>query len=150
MPAHRVAKSSLALATAIMGVLAIPACSVVDELAYQRHSASFEDVSQMNEDGDLQLKWMPSDATSIRVVESTRQGATDATVLVDSASDLDPALCAPVDRQSAPSLSIAGALDVYAVDTVYACGAWTIVPTPEGWYGWTPNAPGEEAQTPSP
>ncbi|MCR2762540.1 hypothetical protein NQ152_03345 [Microbacterium sp. zg.B48] len=150
MPAHRAAKSFLALATAVVALLAVPACSVVDEIAYQRHSTSFEDVSQMNEDGALQLKWMPSDATSIRLVESTREGATDATVLVDSASDLDPAVCAPVDRQSAPSLSIAGAPDVYAVDTVYACGKWTIVPTRGGWYGWTPNAPGEEVQTPSP
>jgi len=141
----------LALAAASIALVAIPACSVVDEIVYQRHSSSFENVSALNDDGHIAFTWMPEDATSIRVLDSTREGVTDTSVvLVDSASELDPMICAAVDRQSGPSLSIDGAPDVYALDTVYACGNWTVAPAPGGWFGWTPNHLDEEAQTPAP
>jgi len=32
---------------------------------------------------------------------------------------------------------------------VFACGSWAMIPTDDGWYGWTPSAPGEHDVTPT-
>lgn len=149
MPHHRVTKSLFFVATATLALFTVTACSAVEEITSQQHSSSFADVSAMKKDSDLEVRWMPSDATSIRLVETTREGAEDATVLLDSASDLDPAICAPVDRLSAPSLSVEGAPDVYTLASVYACGEWSVAPAADGWYGWTPNHPDEQDDSPS-
>ena len=39
--------------------------------------------------------------------------------------------------------------DVY-VDDVFACGDWAVMATDDGWFGWTPSAPGEQEVAPSP
>lgn len=148
MPHRRV--TSLALLAAVsIAALALPACSVVEEVAYQRHASTFDDAGALRDAGGLDPAWIPADATSLQVLESTRDGAADASVLLDSDAELDSAICAPVDRQSAPSLGIEGAPDVYAIDSAYACGEWTVTATDSGWYGWTPGHPDEAAQSPA-
>lgn len=149
MPHRRTTRSLLALAVASTALLLIPACSVVEEVAYQRHASTFDDVTALQEGSDLELTWLPSDATAIRLLESTRDGASDASALVVSSAELDPTMCVAVDRQSAPSLGIDGAPDVYGIESVFACGDWTIAATEDGWYGWTPSHPDEAAQAPS-
>ncbi|GAA3213954.1 hypothetical protein [Microbacterium terregens] len=71
---------------------------------------------------------MPSDAASIRIIESMRGDATEATVLMESVSELDPALCAPVERQSGPRPPPEGAPNVYTLDaTVFAVAAAMLI-----------------------
>lgn len=35
--------------------------------------------------------------------------------------------------------------DAYDADTVFACGDWSVIPTGDGWYGWTPNSAEERS-----
>jgi hypothetical protein len=54
-----------------------------------------------------------------------------------------------VPRQSANVYAFDDTPDVYAMDTLWACGVWSVVPTDTGWFGWTPNSPDEEAASPA-
>ncbi|GAA1941495.1 hypothetical protein GCM10009775_36610 [Microbacterium aoyamense] len=144
MPHHRILLTVISAATV---ALALTGCSAIEGAVYQRHSATYDDVGALA-DSELTADWIPSDATNIRTVASTREKSTDVVVLLDSAATLDPTVCAEIDRQSGPTLAIDGAPDVYALDTAFACGEWTVAQADGGWYGWTPNHPDEQAQSP--
>jgi len=139
--------SVLAVVGLTASLVALTGCSSVEALLSQQESVTYATVAEARE-GGLDAPWLPGDATDIRMVRSTASNAPDAVVLVDSAAGLDPAVCAEVDRQSAPSYSIDGAPDVYRAETVYACGAWAVLVADGGWYGWTPSHPDEAAQAP--
>jgi hypothetical protein len=152
MTSHRRSFTALLVAAGLVGaVVALPGCSVIDELLYHQKSMSFDSVDQLRADGDLDAAWVPADASDIRIVESTRPEADNAAVLLTSDLALDPDLCVEVERQSAPSYSIEGAPDPYDAKTVnvFACGPWSVIPAEGGWFGWTPNHPNEQAQSPS-
>lgn len=148
MARNRIITSLLGLTTVSIAVAGLAGCSVIEEAVYQRHSSTFADAAAMRDGNDLALSWVPSDATDIQLVESTREGASDAAVLLVSGDALDPAECAEIDRQSGPMLNIETGPDPYAMQKAFACGAWTVVPSDDGWYGWTPNHPDEQAQSP--
>lgn len=143
--------STLALAAA--GILtlgtALAGCSAIDEIAYKQKSEMFDTAAALAESG-VNAPWVPADASGIRVTRTTVSGAGDASVLVDSEADLDPALCTEVDRQSAPVYDVEGAPNALKADTVFACGAWSVMPADGGWYGWAPNHPDEAAQAARP
>jgi hypothetical protein len=64
---------------------------------------------------------------------------------------LDSSHCAETPRQSAPALTQPWSpkdKDVF-VDSAFACGDWTVIAAPGGWYGWTPNDPDEKAVSPA-
>ncbi|GAA3214343.1 hypothetical protein [Microbacterium terregens] len=134
----------------VAATLALQGCAVVDELVYKQRSSAFPTAEAAREAWDLDAAWVPADAKDVRVVESTVAGASDAVLLVSSDTALDPALCAEVIRQSGAGYTIDGAPDAYRADTVFACGPWSVIPSDEGWFGWTPNHPNELAQSPSP
>ncbi|NYE18421.1 hypothetical protein [Microbacterium immunditiarum] len=136
-----------AAAVAGLAALALSGCAVIDELAYHQRSSSYEDLAAAPDSSPAHAAWVPDDAHSIRITESTQPDAANAVVLVTSSSPLDPELCAEVDRQSAPSYAVDGAPDVYRADTVFACGEWSVVSSEDGWFGWTPNHPEERAQS---
>lgn len=127
--------------------LSASGCAVIDQLAYHQKSSTFDDAAALAANGDVDIPWLPDDSTSIRLTQSTQ--ADDAAIAVDSAEELSTALCTEVPRQSAPAYDMADTVDVYALDTVFACGAWSVAPTPTGWIGWTPNHPDEQTQSAS-
>jgi len=122
-------------------------CAVVDGLVHKQKSAEYADADAFVADGDLDAPWLPVDSTQIRVIRSTQ--ADDAALAAESSIELDPALCTEVPRQSAPAYTLDDAVDVYDLDTVFACGDWAVAKTPDGWLGWTPNHPDEAAQSPT-
>ena len=138
--------SALALAGA--AALALSGCAVVDELVYHQRSSSHESVAGVPDSSPANAVWVPDDSRSIRVTESTRSDAPTAVILLTSSAPLDPQVCTEVDRRSAPSYTIDGAPDVYKASTVFACGEWSVVPSEDGWFGWTPNHPDEQEQAP--
>lgn len=127
--------------------LAACGCSVVDAVVHHQKSAEYTDAAAFETDGDLTVPWLPADATAIRVIQSTQ--ADDATVAVVSAAGLPADQCVEVPRQSAPAYALDDTVDVYALDTVFACGEWSVAKTPDGWLGWTPNHPDEAALSPA-
>src|SRR5690606_3441621 len=84
----------LALATAgmLLAGAALTGCSVIDELAYQRTSTTYESAAAQR-DGGPAAAWVPADATEIQITRTTRTDAGDATMLLRSAESLDPDLC---------------------------------------------------------
>lgn len=148
MPKTRVVPVRIAaVAAAGLAALALPGCAVIDELAYHQRSSSYEEPAAAPESSPAHAAWVPDDARSIRITETTQPDAANAVVMVTSSSALDPEVCTEVDRQSAPSYTLDGAPDVYKADTVFACGEWSVVATEDGWFGWTPNHPDEQAQS---
>ncbi|KAA9136128.1 hypothetical protein [Microbacterium caowuchunii] len=124
-------------------------CSVVDELVYHQRSATFQTSADAPDSSVAHAGWVPKDASDIRIVESTRPDATNASILLSSASPLDPGICVEIDRQSGSTYSIEGAPDPYAAERVFTCGEWSVIPSEDGWFGWTPNSPDEQDQAPS-
>lgn len=137
---------------AALGAILLPAallatgCSVVDQVVYHREALSFPDRAALREAGNHLESWVPADAGDITGTASTT--ASDAVVMLHSAQELDPAECTEVPRRSAPVYSVPDAPDVYKIDTVFACGSWSVVRTDDGWLGWTPNSPDEAAASP--
>lgn len=142
--------ASLALATT--GMLAfgslLAGCAVIDQVAYKRQSATFDTRTALADSG-VDAPWVPGDAGDIRVTRTTQPDAVDAAVLLTSTQALDPEMCVEVPRQSAPSYPLEDAPDAYEADTVFACGTWSVIPSADGWFGWTPNNPGEAEQSPA-
>ncbi len=128
---------------------ALSGCSsLIDELAHHQRSGSYAALADVPA-GELDAPWLPADATEIELTRTTDADASDAAVLVQSETDLDAALCAPVERQSAPAYALEGAPDVYKISDAFACGTWTVVATEDGWLGWTPGDPDETALSPA-
>lgn len=145
---RRTATLTLGLAGIVAATTALSGCAALEGVFTKQQSAEYATAADAGEAG-IDAEWIPADATDIRVTRSTAADAPDAVVLLASAADLAPGVCAEVERQSAPSYSIDGAPDVYAADTVFACGAWSVVAADGGWYGWTPNHPHEAEQAPA-
>lgn len=139
----RLAAAGLLVAVA----LTASGCGVVDALVYKQKSAEYTDAAAFENDGDLDVPWLPADSTGIRVTQSTQ--ADDAVIAVHSDESLDDAVCAEVPRQSAPAYVLEDTVDAYTVSAVFACGTWTVAETPDGWLGWTPNHPDEAEQSPA-
>ncbi|MCP2030671.1 hypothetical protein L1277_000735 [Okibacterium sp. HSC-33S16] len=130
----------------VVGGMLLTGCSALGVLGKQS-TASFDDVHALSQSSAVHPEWVPDDATKITLLTSTMEDAEDAVLLLQSGSALASDECIEVPRRSAPSWIPDGAPNVYELESVFACGDWTVAPTADdaGWFGWTPNAPGERA-----
>ena len=141
-----------ALRAAAVGAILLPVallatgCSAFDAIVHHQKTISFADRAALEDGWDGEQSWIPEDATEIEGTASTT--ASDTVLLLRSAQELDPAVCAEIPRRSAPNYAVSGAPDVYKIDTVFACGSWSVARTDDGWLGWTPNSPEEAAASP--
>jgi hypothetical protein len=139
-------RTASALALTVIAATVLTGCSAAQNILQKEKTGEYADVAAL-EDWDGNAPWIPSDATDVRTHESTDGKVS--VVLLDSSAELDPTLCAEIDRQSAPAFSIEDAPNVYKTDRVFACGDWTVAPADDGWYGWTPGHPDEKTQSPA-
>ena len=58
--------------------------------------------------------------------------------------NLNPTLCARTARLTHPTFTAPWSPNT-DVPTVYVCGEWDVIPTADGWFGWTKNSPQEQA-----
>lgn len=149
MTSHRTSLLLFALAVAAGGALtlSLAGCTGIEQALSQEVTTEYTDAADVAARADTTVPWLPADATGI-VVKTKRDGEV-ATALARSGSPLDTATCVEMERQSAPTVHIDDAPDVYAKDRVFACGAWSVIATADGWYGWTPNSPGEKEKSPA-
>ena len=141
-------KKSLLFPTLALGLVSIATltgCSVVDELRNEA-ATDFATTADLNEDWSKDADWVPAGSTDIRTRYSTVSNT--AILRATTASPLDPELCVEIDRQSGPAFEQDWSGDAF-VDNAWACDNWTVVATDDGWYGWTPNYPEEQEQSPS-
>lgn len=124
-------------AVALLGA-GLTGCTIVDEVLHGERPASYDSAADVPD--ELGLDWAPSDATDIDVIESSRAEGT-ATVLLSSPSDL-PDDCVLVPRESGPTMTLTDEdrelPETYKTTEVQLCGDWAVLPTADGWYGWTP------------
>jgi len=123
-------------------LIALTGCAPILDTLQNEATSSYPSTTAVEEEWGKNAPWLPDDATEISIRETP--DADPAVLLASSVEPLDPALCVEVERQSAPVFSVAGSPDPY-VDRVFACGDWAVMPTDDGWYGWTPNHPDEKA-----
>lgn len=137
---RRLSLAGAAAASALVLTASLSGCSIVDEVAHHRTSDAYRTADDLEAAG-VDAPWVPADARDLRLARSTDGGL--ASLLAIESSPLDPERCTEVPRLSAPELPVDGAPDPYDADTVFVCGDWSVVPAGDGWYGWTPNVPGE-------
>ncbi|WP_144876737.1 hypothetical protein [Microbacterium sp. 1.5R] len=134
------ARTALAApALIVAGLLSLTGCSAYDSLVHKYATSTFDDAEAFAKDAAVDATWVPADATDITVRTSTLEDAADAVILLTSESAL-PEECSEVDRFSAPSWVLDDAPDPYKAKTVFVCGDWSVVPSDDGWFGWTPNS----------
>jgi hypothetical protein len=138
---------TLALAATAVSGLVLTGCTSIQQAIRDESSGTYADADALAENWNKSAPWLPDDASDISMHQTVN--GDPASLLITSDADLDLAQCAEVERQSAPTFAIEGAPDAYKIDTVYACGDWAVVPTDDGWYGWTPNDPDEKAASPA-
>ena len=140
------------LPIAAVGILALSltGCSAVTDLLHNETESEFADRAAFEKDWPRasSAEWLPDDAQLIHVRQSG--DGTVAIIGFASASELDAEQCVETDRMSAPSFTDDWAPSEVFVDRVFACGDWAAMPTDDGWFGWTPSAPGEQEVTPAP
>ncbi|RLP82907.1 hypothetical protein D9V34_06565 [Mycetocola lacteus] len=143
IPARILALAGAALALSIT----VTGCAGFDEMVTRTKAASFQDRDALIKSG-ITADWVPADAHRIRGARSLDNA--DMSVLISSKTKLDPRKCPRKQRQSTPSFVLAGAPNAYAAKEVYACGEWSVIPTRNGWFGWTPNHPQESGKKDGP
>jgi hypothetical protein len=140
-------KKSLALIPIL--ALSLAGCSAIMDVARGETEVHGESAAELVASKALtadQIEWMPSDASDITMRLSTKSPDTTHAVIA-FASDSELAGCAPTERLSLPVYNVEWGPDDEAlvkVTEVTSCGDWVFVPTAEGWFGWTPSAPGEK------
>jgi hypothetical protein len=139
-------RRTLIAAGTLLTAVSLTGCSVADTLQNES-SYEFGTVSVMEKNWNAEAPWVPADATDIQV-HSSLDGEI-AILGATTTAALDPASCAEVERSSAPVYGEDWAPDAYSVDVAWACGAWTVIATDDGWFGWTPNDPDELAASPA-
>jgi hypothetical protein len=127
-----------------LAVTALSGCAVLDDLRHES-GADFATVAELDAGWDKSVPWLPADATGIRTREATNGDSAILKATTDT--ELDSAKCAEIDRQSAPVYEQDWSPNAF-VDSAWVCGDWTVIPTDDGWYGWTPNDPDEKALSP--
>lgn len=123
----------------LAGLLSLTGCSAYDSLVHKQATSTFDDATAFDDGAEVDADWIPVDATEITVRTSTIEKASDAVILLTSASALADD-CVEVERRSAPAWVLDDAPDPYTATTVFACGDWSVMATDDGWYGWTPNS----------
>ena len=140
----------IALALIPVLALSLTGCSAITDLVRNESESSFADGGELFDSGVLtanEATWLPTDAADITVRESTKDGAT---AVIGFATESDLLGCAPTDRLSLPAYAVEWGPDdddIVKTTTVQSCGDWVFVATADGWFGWTPSAPGEHSAT---
>jgi len=136
----------LALLTLLSG------CSAIMDVVRSESESHFGDGAALFDSGALstdEATWLPTDASDITLRESTKTDvAATAVIGFSSASALVG--CDLTDRLSLPSYAVEWGpkdTDIVAETVVQSCGDWVFIPTADGWFGWTPSAPGEKSAT---
>jgi len=135
------------LAVVMLTGFALTGCTAISDQLHHEVSHRFDSTADVEGNWGKSAPWLPADATDIRTHESTT--GDPAILRATTKEQLDPAKCATVERQSAPTFAESwSSKDVY-VETVWVCGDWVVIPTDDGWYGWTPSDPDEKAASPA-
>lgn len=128
--------------------LALTGCSMGDALNHQTSgtAATTTALEQAWQTPASQPEWIPADAKDIRYIAGTGGSAdqSPATVRVTTASGL-PDTCTEIERRSLDSFGEPWAPTTFP-DRVERCGNWAVMKVDDGWFGWTPLAPGEVDQ----
>jgi hypothetical protein len=139
-----------ALALIPLAALSLTGCTAIMDLAHSESESHFDDGGALFDSGVIganDAPWLPTDATDVTVRESTK--STDAaTAVIGFASDSELVGCTETERLSLPAYNVEWGPDdekLVKTTTLQSCGDWVFVPTADGWFGWTPSAPGEKA-----
>jgi hypothetical protein len=102
--------------------------------------------SELIKEWDKSAPWLPNDATGIQIKEVKEYGPTfDPAILRSTShSSLNPALCVQASRLSSPAFTAPWSPGTN-VPKVFVCGDWDVIPTEDGWFGWTKNSQRERA-----
>jgi hypothetical protein len=135
-----------AIVAAIVALFVFLDVTDVFRLGHPVSSTTYASKAELVKDWDKSAPWLPGDATSIQVKEVKQYGpGFDPAILrAISRSALNPAMCAQTSRLSSPAFTASWSPDA-DVPKVYVCGDWDVIPTSDGWFGWTKNSPQERA-----
>ncbi len=111
---------------------------------HKQSTQTFEDADAFRADASVDADWVPHDATALTLRTSTIEDADDAALLLTSTMTL-PEDCVETVRTSAPTWTLDDAPSAYEAKTVFVCGDWSVIPSDDGWFGWTPNSDEEKA-----
>jgi len=126
------------------GTLLLGGCAAVDDLLHKQSTRTFDDAGAFRADSPVDADWVPDDATALTLRTSTIEDADDAVLLLTSSGTL-PDDCVKAERTSAPTLMFDDGPAAYEAKTVLVCGDWSVIPSDDGWFGWTPNSDEERA-----
>ncbi|WP_405372855.1 MULTISPECIES: hypothetical protein [unclassified Microbacterium] len=131
--------SSPAPGFAALGLISIAlilgGCSAYDAAAHGRATSTSPNETAFTKAHPDTAPWLPVDAASITVVQSTREANT---ITIGYESATEPEGCETVTRTSAPTMDIDADVDVYAIDSVLRCDRWAVAHDGDRWVAWTP------------
>lgn len=133
-----------AAALLLGGTLLLGGCAAVEGLVHKQSTRAFDDADAFRADTPIDADWVPDDATALTLRTSTLEDADDAVLLLTSAEAL-PDDCVESERTSAPTWTLDDGPSAYDAKTVFVCGDWSVIPSDDGWFGWTPNSEEERA-----
>lgn len=139
--------STAILALGVLAALSMTGCTAIGEQLHHEASHRFGSTADIAGNWGKSAPWLPADSTDIRTHESTI--GNPAILRATTKERLDPAHCAQIDRQSAPTFDQPWSPRSVYVHKVWVCGDWAVIPTGNGWFGWTPNDPDEKALSPA-
>lgn len=133
---HRTLVASLLL---VLAAVPLAGCSTVSDVLHHEASYEFDSTAALAAGWNGSAPWVPSDSSDIRIRESA--AGSPSMIRLASAAVLSSS-CVQQKRLSAPAFDVSWAPNAY-VENVWVCGDWDVIPTNDGYFGWTPIAPGE-------
>jgi hypothetical protein len=130
-------------------LLPLTGCAAIMDVVHSESESHFDDGAALFDSGALsanEATWLPTDASDITVRESTKSDVT-ATAVIGFSSTSALIGCELTDRMSLPSYAVEWGpkdTEIVAETIVQSCGDWVFIATDDGWFGWTPSAPGEK------
>jgi len=137
----RTTTTALAVGALALCAVTLSGCSALGDAAHDRVTSE----ASTRADLDPAPDWMPSDARDITAVSGTGGKSSDTTpttLVFTSTAGVSGDSCTTTPRNSAPTMDVDGAPDVYEATSVLRCGAWSMTSKGDRWVAWTPN-PGD-------
>ena len=133
-------------ALAMIGLLAVLDATGLFRFGHPMSSTTYASKAELIKSWDKTAPWLPDDATHIQIKEVKQYGPNyDPAILRAASHDaLNATVCARTARLTHPTFTASWSPDT-DVPTVYVCGEWDVIPTADGWFGWTKNSPQEQA-----
>lgn len=141
MPRSTPTTAVLGLGALALVAVSLTGCSAFGDLAHDRVTAE----ASTRADLESPPAWMPVDARDISSVTGTGGKASDTrptTLVFTSRDGVTADGCTTAPRESAPTMDVDGAPDVYSATSVLRCGGWSMLSEGDRWVAWTPN-PGD-------